>query len=82
MWWFVGVFTAGWSSARFGWRRVRSSAAVSTEPPPARFSSGESGLRPGIRRAVRQRAPSPGGRWSGDHARVVRVRPPLGKSIR
>lgn len=61
-WWFVGAFTAGWSSARFGWRRVRSSTTVPTEPFPARPSSGESETRPGIRRAVRQRAPSPGGR--------------------
>lgn len=47
-WWFVGAFTAGWSSARFGWRRVRSSTTVPTEPFPARPSSGESETRPGL----------------------------------
>ena len=58
VWWFVGVFTAGWSSARFGWRRVRSPTAVLTEPSPARSSSGESETRPGTRCAARRRARS------------------------
>ena len=58
VWWFVGVFTAGWSSARFGWRRVRSPTAVLTEPSPARSSSGESETRPGTRCVARRRARS------------------------
>ena len=38
----MGAFTAWWSSARFGWGRVWSSASVSTEPFPALPSSGKS----------------------------------------
>ena len=43
----MGAFTAWWSSARFGWGRVWSSAAVSTEPFPALPSSGKSETRSG-----------------------------------
>ena len=54
VWWFVGVFTAGWSSARFGWWRVRSSAAVSTAPhtssAPHRGRCGPRSRGPGLER--------------------------------
>ena len=41
----MGAFTAWWSSARFGWGRVWSSAAVSTEPFPAPLLGEVGGLR-------------------------------------
>ena len=53
---FVGVSAAGWSSARFGQGRVRSSTVVSVAPSSARPVPGKSRMRSGTRRAAR---PSP-----------------------
>ena len=65
----MGAFTAWWSSARFGWGRVWSSAAVSTEPFPAPLLGEVGGLR-GLQadrgplrsppRGSRRRGPGPG----------------------
>ena len=49
---FVGVSAVGWSSARFGQDRVRSSTVVSGAPSSARPVPGKSRTRPGTRRAV------------------------------
>ena len=61
---FVGVSAAGWSSARFGQDRVRSSTVVSVAPSSARPVPGKSRTRPGTRHAVPE--PRPRGSRFGD----------------